>query len=104
MKKTRLAILAAALALNLLPAAAQQAKQTTEQICRQFTQASARAIDDARRARQDPEKFVDRVADNWLEGVLNHMLLAAGRSQTMTAAELASLGYAYCIARRPEGR
>ena len=103
MKKTCL-ILAVSLSCGAAPALAQQAKESTEQICRAFTQATARAIDNARRQKQDPANFVDRVADSWLEGVMNHMLLAASRSETMSSAELASLGYSYCIARRPEGR
>jgi hypothetical protein len=47
---------------------------------------------------------VRRVADNWLEGVQNHMLMAASRADYLSEEELTSIGYAYCVERRPTGR
>jgi len=44
------------------------------------------------------------VADSWLEGVQNHMLLAASRADYLSEQELAAIGYSYCVERRPTSR
>ena len=42
-------------------------------------------------------------SDNWGEQVAMYMIQAANRSDSLTQGELASLGYAYCVERRPRG-
>jgi len=85
-------------------AAAQQASEDVKRTCKSFTQSQASSIVAAVRAKRDPASAVRRVADSWLEGVQNHMLLAASKADSMSEQELASLGYSYCVERRPAGR
>lgn len=95
----------AALGMALCPpASAQEVSDSVKQTCRQFADANARAIVHAIRARQDPAAAVRRVANSWLEGVQNHMLLAASRAEHLTEQELAAIGYSYCVERRPTAR
>src|ERR1700693_2718801 len=87
-----------------VPASAQEVSDTVKQTCRQFADANARVIVAAIRARQDPGTAVRRVANSWLEGVQNHMLLAASKAEHLSESELASIGYSYCVERRPTGK
>ena len=69
--------------------------------CRNVADNTARQIVGARANRVDPATAVRRVADTWLEGVQAHMLMAASRADHLSESELASIGYSYCVERRP---
>lgn len=86
------------------PAMAQEASESIQSVCRQFADSVARTIKDAQRYKVDPATRVRRVSESWLEGVQNHMLLAAARAEYLTESELALTGYSYCIERRPTDR
>lgn len=81
--------------------AAQGASENVKRQCRGIAESTARQIVGARSSKVDPAAAVKRVPDSWLEGVQAHMLLAASRADYLSEAELASLGYSYCIERRP---
>lgn len=97
-------VMFAMLAALGLPVAAQEVTEGVKQTCRSISQSTARTIAYAMRANLDPASQVRKVADSWLEGVQTHMLLAASRASHMSEAELAALGYSYCIERRPTTR
>ena len=101
--KNRLNYLALLLAISG-PAAAQQVSEDVKRTCKSFTQSQASSIVAAVKAKRDPASAVRRVADSWLEGVQNHMLLAASKAEYLSEQELGSLGYSYCVERRPSGR
>ena len=101
MKRAALIAFATALAL---PASAQEVTEGVKQTCRSISQSTARTIAYAMKANLDPASQVRKVADSWLEGGQTHMLLAASRASHMSEAELAALGYSYCIERRPTAR
>ena len=82
-------------------AAAQGASDNVKRQCRNVADNTARQIVGARNSRVDPATAVRRVADTWLEGVQAHMLLAASRADHLSESELASIGYSYCVERRP---
>ena len=82
-------------------AAAQGASENVKRQCRNVADNTARTIVSARNNRVDPANAVRRVPDTWLEGVQAHMLLAASRADYLSESELASIGYSYCIERRP---
>jgi hypothetical protein len=86
------------------PAMAQDVGEQVKQTCRSVSAQTARAIAAALRARVDPGAQVKKIANSWLEGVQAHMLLAASQAQHLTEEELATLGYSYCIERRPSDR
>ena len=83
---------------------AQEVSDSVKRTCRSFAESNARSIVAAIKAKRDPGTSVRRVADNWLEGVQNHMLMAASRADYLSEDELTSIGYAYCVERRPTGR
>ena len=83
---------------------AQEVPDDVKRSCRSFTQNQAVSIVAAVKARRDPATAVRRVADSWLEGVQNHMLLAASRADYLSEQELAAIGYSYCVERRPTSR
>ena len=85
-------------------APAQEVSEGVKQACRSVSAQTARTIAYALRANIDPATQVQRVPDSWLEGVQAHMLLAASRAPHLTEAELAALGYSYCVSRRPTDR
>ncbi len=97
----RAIFLAAALVLAAPGTQAQEVSEGIKRACRSTAESTARTIAYAKRARLDPASQVKKVADSWLEGVQTHMLLAASRAEYLTEEELAALGYAYCIERRP---
>lgn len=101
--KTRFSVVALLLAF-CGPAVAQQVSEDVKRTCKSFTSSQAPSIVAAVKAKRDPASAVRRVADSWLEGVQNHMLLAASKADTLSEQELASLGYSYCVERRPAGR
>lgn len=82
-------------------AAAQEVTEGVKRTCRNVAANTARTITYALRTNLDPASQVKRVADNWLEGVQAHMLLAASRAPNMSEEELSALGYSYCVERRP---
>lgn len=86
------------------PAAAQEVSESVKRTCRSVSEQTARTIAYAVRARIDPAAQVRKVPDSWLEGVQAHMLLAASGAPHLSEAELAALGYSYCVARRPTDR
>lgn len=83
-------------------ASAQEVSGNVMRTCRATAAQTARTIAYAVRAKIDPASQVKRVADSWLEGVQNHMLLAASRAPHLSEEELAAIGYSYCVERRPE--
>jgi len=85
-------------------AVAQEVSESVKRTCRSVSEQTARTIVYALRANLDPAAQVKKVPDSWLEGVQAHMLLAASRAPNLTEAELASLGYGHCVARRPTDR
>ena len=101
--KRKLTVLAVLLAFGG-SASAQQVSQDVIRTCKTFTQSQASIIASALKAKRDPATAVRRVADTWLEGVQNHMLLSASKADYLSESELASLGYSYCVERRPSGR
>jgi hypothetical protein len=86
------------------PAPAQEVSESVKRTCRSMSEQTARTIAYANRANIDPATQVRKVPDSWLEGVQAHMLLAASRAPHLSEAELAALGYSYCVARRPTDR
>jgi hypothetical protein len=80
---------------------AQGASENIKRQCRGVADNTARQIIGARSSKVDPATAVRRVANSWLEGVQAHMLLSASRADHMSESELASLGYSYCVERRP---
>lgn len=82
-------------------AGAQGASENVKRQCRNVSENTARTIVHARSSRIDPATAVKRVPDTWLEGVQAHMLMAASRADYLSESELASIGYSYCIERRP---
>ena len=97
----RFLVLLFPLCLACGPASAQEASQNVMRTCRATSAQTARTIAYATRSKIDPATQVKRVADSWLEGVQNHMLLAASRAPHLSEEELAALGYSYCVERRP---
>ncbi len=83
---------------------ADEASDAVKRTCRQFAESNARTIADAMRYKVDPSTRVRQVAESWLEGVQNHMLLAASKADYLSERELAALGYSYCIERRPDDK
>jgi hypothetical protein len=102
--KSKLMILAVATQLAGGPAVAQEVSDNIKQTCRSVSSQTARTIAYAMRSNIDPATQVKKVADSWLEGVQTHMLLAASRASHLSEAELAALGYSYCVERRPSDR
>jgi hypothetical protein len=88
-------------ALGAGTAAAQGASENVKRQCRNVADNTARQIVGARNSKVDPATAVRRVANTWLEGVQAHMLMAASRADHMSESELGSLGYSYCVERRP---
>ena len=99
----RIATTLSVLLVAAMPAYPQEASQDVQSACRKVASYYARAIAQAKRANVDPASTVKRVAESWAESVLNHMLFAASRSDSLSEAELSSLGYSYCVERRPMG-
>lgn len=97
-------LLVTLLALGPGPAAAGEATEAVKRTCRSVSSQTARTIALALRANIDPATQVKKVPDSWLEGVQAHMLLSASRAPHLAEDELASLGYSYCVARRPTDR
>lgn len=82
-------------------ASGQEVSQNVMRTCRATSAQTARTIAYAVRSKIDPASQVKKVADTWLEGVQNHMLLAASRAPYLSEEELAAIGYSYCVERRP---
>lgn len=106
MRVGQILVAAAGLVAALGPdtALAQAASEEVKRACRSTTTQVARAIESARRSgMKDLERGVTKPSDNWGEQVAMYMIQAANRSDSLTEGELASLGYAYCVERRPRG-
>jgi hypothetical protein len=104
MKRGVLSALALATALAATPSQGQEVSDSVKRTCRSVADQTARTIVYAQRARLDPAAQVKKVADSWLEGVQAHMLLTASRVDYLSEQELASIGYSYCVERRPTDR
>jgi hypothetical protein len=102
--KLMIAIIAVGATVAAAPSAAQEVSDSVKRTCRSVADQTARTIVYAQRARLDPAAQVKKVADSWLEGVQAHMLLTASRVDYLSEQELASIGYSYCIERRPTDR
>lgn len=106
MKTLQALAAAATLAATLAPgtASAQAASEEVKRACRQTTSQVASLIESAkRRGVKDLEQGISKPSDSWGSQVATYMIQAANRSDSLSQAELASLGYAYCVERRPRG-
>jgi hypothetical protein len=106
MKGAHILVAAAGLVAALGPgtAVAQAAPDEVKRVCRSTTTQVASMIEAAkRRGLKDLESGVTKPSDNWGEQVAMYMIQAANRSDSLSESELASLGYAYCVERRPRG-
>ena len=106
MKITKTLAAAAGLLAALGPGTAmpQAASEEVKRACRSTTSQVASMIESAkRRGLKDLESGVTKPSDNWGEQVAMYMIQAANRSDSLSQGELASLGYAYCVERRPRG-
>jgi hypothetical protein len=102
--KQAVAILAFGATVASGPLVAQEVSESVKRTCRSVADQTARTIVSAQRARLDPAAQVRKVPDSWLEGVQAHMLLTASRVDYLSEQELASIGYSYCVERRPTDR
>lgn len=106
MKQTKAIIAAAALLAACMPgtALAQAASEEVKRACRQTVDSVARTIEGARRSgAKDLEASIRKPSDSWGSQVATYMIQAANRSDSLSESELASLGFAYCVERRPRG-
>ena len=106
MKTLKIFVAAAGLAavLGSGPALSQAASEEVKKSCRYTADNIARMIESAKRSGvKDLEQGVHKPSDNWGEQVATYMIQAASRSESLSQAELSSLGYAYCVERRPRG-
>ena len=106
MKHTKAIIAAAALLAATVPgtALAQAASEEVKRACRQTADSVARTIEAAKRSgAKDLEASIRKPSEGWAGQVAAYMIQAANRSDSLSERELASLGYAYCVERRPRG-
>ena len=106
MKTLKIFVAAAGFAavLGSGPTMSQAASEEVKRACRATTGQIAGMIENAkRRGVKDLEQGVRKPSDNWGEQVATYMIQAASRSESLSQAELSSLGYAYCVERRPRG-
>ena len=83
-------------------ALAQAASEEVKRSCRATANQVASMIENAKqRGLKDLEQGVHKPSSNWGEQVATYMIQAANRSDSLSQGELASLGYAYCVERRP---
>ena len=102
--KTLAATAALLAALGPETAMAQAATEQVKRACRQTANSVASLIESAkRRGVRDLEQGVTKPSDNWGGQVATYMIQAANRSESLSESELSSLGYAYCVERRPRG-
>jgi hypothetical protein len=106
MKHLKTLVAAAGLLAALAPEAAmaQAASEEVKRACRQTATSVASLIENARRrGAKDLEQGIRKPSDNWGSQVATYMIQAANRSDSLSESELSSLGYAYCVERRPRG-
>ncbi len=106
MKGAQILVAAAGLVAALGPGAAQaqQASDQVKQACRQTANSVAGLIQSAKqRGVKDLEAGITKPSGDWPSQVATYMIQAANRSDSLSQGELASLGYAYCVERRPGG-
>ena len=102
--KTLAAAAALAATLGTGAAQAQQASDQVKQACRQTANSVAGLIQSAKqRGVKDLEAGITKPSGDWPSQVAAYMIQAANRSDSLSQGELASLGYAYCVVRRPRG-
>lgn len=83
-------------------ASAQAASDQVKQTCRATAAQIARTYMAAKKSgAKDLEAGIYRASTNWAEQVAHYMAQVANRSDSITESELASLGAAYCVERRP---
>ena len=87
--------------------ASAQASEKAMQICRETTRKIAGDIGEAQKKRLDMHELerdlISRMHDTWARGVVVYMIQTAIDAPRMSEREIATLGYAYCIERRPAG-
>ena len=95
------------LSLFATTAIPQPATEKTLRICRETTYKLAGVIFKAKRQKVDLNEVVKETLagshDTWYRGVIVYMFNAAIDAPSMTEHEIATLGNAYCIDRRPPG-
>lgn len=102
MKKALAGLAVVVTVLGMGQALAQQASEEVKRECRNTANTVARMIENAKRqGLKDLERGVTKPSSNWGEQVAMYMIQSASRSDSLSESELASLGYSYCVARRP---
>jgi hypothetical protein len=100
--KTLAATAALLAALGPEAANAQAASEQVKRACRQTADNVAQTIEHAKRSGvKDLEAAIRKPSESWAGQVATYMIQAANRTESLSEAELASLGYAYCVERRP---
>lgn len=84
-------------------ASAQSPTPTMIEACRNFSMKQAALIARAQREKIDLHRLTVREPRHWADGVGNYMLQSAGGAPHLAEHEIASIGYAYCLERRPAG-
>lgn len=94
--------LIAAAVIALAPSlVAAQAKPETMEWCRAVVR--VHAIDISRTTKMPPRAHPGSNRA-WEESIIAYMVHAKSQAPNLTRADLESLGYSYCIERRPSGR
>jgi hypothetical protein len=95
---------------NGAPSMAQNSSESTRTLCRNLTIKMAALITKAQQERVDPRTLDNKVLhdspiglDVWFADVRDYMFHSASDAPSLTAQELANLGYTNCIERRPTG-
>ena len=96
---------------NTQHAFAQTASQTARTVCNDHANAISRILFDAKSKgvligelnRRVMEVSVSGANLAWLNGVSSHMIDSIVKVPSFSERELATLGYSYCIERRPSG-
>ena len=103
MRKSLFPALAAVIAMAIPSiAAAQAASDQVKRTCRDTAAQIARSYMVAKKnGAKDLEAGIYRASTNWAEQVAHYMAQVANRSDSISESELASLGAAYCVERRP---
>lgn len=102
MRKFFLMLLTAVMSIQVpVSLQAQEVSDAVKRECRAAAERWAETIFDMKR--RDRELILLRPSENWGEQVRNFMVETAKKSPSLTQHELSTLGFSYCIERRPRG-